>query len=149
MNHDPLDDPMLDGIDQWHATAGTYSLDGTYIPDGTYVRLSDLPDLIARIREAAIRVAVEVVTERRVAAVGDIAKQVAEASERGRSKGWEEGYWTGAKSGYANGHKDGQRDMLAKCIAAVEEKDADGTAQGWDLHISDVLAALRALQEKQ
>ena len=51
MNHDPLDDPMLDGIDQWHATAGTYSLDGTYIPDGTYVRLDDLPALIARVRE--------------------------------------------------------------------------------------------------
>lgn len=45
------------------------------------------------------------------------------------------------------GYRDGQRDMLAKCIAAVEEKDAAGTAQGWDLHISDVLAALRALQE--
>lgn len=47
MNHDPLDDPMLDGIDQWHATAGTYSLDDTYIPDGSYVRLDDLPALIA------------------------------------------------------------------------------------------------------
>jgi len=45
------------------------------------------------------------------------------------------------------GYRDGQRDMLARCIAAVEEKDAAGTAQGWDLHISDVLAALRALQE--
>lgn len=53
MTHDPLNDLMLNGLDQWNATAGTYSLDGTYIPDGTYVRLSDLPDLIARIREDA------------------------------------------------------------------------------------------------
>ena len=49
----------------------------------------------------------------------------------------------------AQAEAQGQRDMLAKCITAVEEKDAAGTAQGWDLHISDVLAALRALQEKQ
>ena len=109
--------------------------------------------------EAAIRAAVEVVTERRVAAVGDIAKQVAEASERGRSKGYEEGYWTGAKSGYADGHKDGQRDMLAKCIAAVEAlrgyempstyyAERDEYATGWTEHSDEVLAALRAMEEK-
>ena len=51
MTHDPLHDPLLDGLDRWYATAGTYSLDGTYIPDGTYVRLDDLPDLITRVRD--------------------------------------------------------------------------------------------------
>jgi flagellar biosynthesis/type III secretory pathway protein FliH len=106
-------------------------------------------DLIAKVREeseAAIRAAVEVVTERQVAAVGDIAKQVAEASERGRSKGYEEGYWTGDKSGYANGHKDGQRDMLAKCI---ETAKACLTFSNHPLENTGIWAALDALQALQ
>jgi flagellar biosynthesis/type III secretory pathway protein FliH len=109
--------------------------------NGRYVLASDA--------EAAIRAAVEVVTERRVAAVGDIAKQVAEASERGRSKGYEEGYWTGAKSGYADGHKDGQRDMLAKCIALVDEtyKESPLWLSDNEAHALSV-DILRALQEK-
>jgi flagellar biosynthesis/type III secretory pathway protein FliH len=112
--------------------------------EGIFVLASDA--------EAAIRAAVEVVTERRVAAVGDIAKQVAEASERGRSKGYEEGYWTGNKSGYTNGHKDGGLDMLAKCIEVVTEMPLPEDLWpdwGGEYGIkSQVLTALRALQEK-
>jgi flagellar biosynthesis/type III secretory pathway protein FliH len=108
-------------------------------PEGQYVLLVDA--------QAAIRAAVEVVSERRVAAVGDIAKQVAEASERGRSKGYEEGYWTGAKSGYANGHKDGQRDMLAKCIAAVEALDYPHIGSSSVVQVDQVINILLDLKK--
>jgi hypothetical protein len=61
---------------------------------------------------------------------------------------------------YANGYCDGERDMLAKCIAAVEALEpllfVDKHHGGYDccgcstldaLH-EDALAAMRALQEK-
>lgn len=56
-------------------------------------------------------------------------------------------------------YEQGQRDMLAKCIAAVEAlrgyempstyyAERDEYATGWTEHSDEVLAALRAMEEK-
>lgn len=52
------------------------------------------------------------------------------------------------RDGYFAGYEQGQRDMLSKCIAAVEVVPHGGGGSYYPLFRDRVLIALRALEEK-